>query len=247
MRQRVVLHANEGKRSKEMTMRHEEFISLRDLVYEKSGIYFTDNKAYLLENRLRNRLSELNLSTFEDFNGARRSETLRVWSAGCSTGEEPYTIAIAILEEKEALSDTRPFKIVGTDISRKALNSAESAIFNSYALRHVDEAIRKKYFTRNKTSFAVNDLVKGCVKFKFMNLNDAPSYRRLGRMDIIFCRNVLIYFGENVKRKVAIHFYNALKPGGYLFLGHSEYLYPVSEALKPIVLRDTVVYQKGGE
>jgi chemotaxis protein methyltransferase CheR len=294
MRQRVVLHGNEGKRSKEMTMRHEEFISLRDLVYEKSGIYFTDNKAYLLENRLRNRLSELNLSTFKDyycylqhgekaaeelanlfdavttnetsffrnppqiellkallrsehFNGARRSETLRVWSAGCSTGEEPYTIAVAILEEKEALSDTRPFKIVGTDISRKALNSAESAIFNSYALRHVDEAIRKKYFTRNKTSFAVNDLVKGCVKFKFMNLNDAPSYRRLGRMDIIFCRNVLIYFGENVKRKVAIHFYNALKPGGYLFLGHSEYLYPVSEALKPIVLRDTVVYQKGGE
>ncbi len=273
-------------------MRREEFISLRDLVYEKSGIYFLDNKAYLLENRLRNRLRELNLSTFEDYyyylqygeraadelfslfdavttnetsffrnqpqlemlksllrsehlSGARRSETLRVWSAGCSTGEEPYTIAITILEQKEALRETRPFTIIGTDISRKALLSAETAIFNSYAMRYVDAPIREKYFIRKKNSFAVNDAVRGCVKFEFMNLNDAQSYRKLGRMDIIFCRNVLMYFGEDMKKRVAIHFHDVLKPGGHLFLGHSEYLHPVSKALKPIVLPGTIVYQKG--
>lgn len=272
-------------------MRHEEFISLRDLVYKKSGIYFLDNKAYLLENRLKNRLHELNLSTFEDYyyylqygekasdelsnlfdavttnetsffrnqpqlemlksllrsehlKSARRSETLRIWSAGCSTGEEPYTIAITILEQKQALCETRPFTIIGTDISRKALRSAESAIFNSYAMRHVDAPIREKYFIKKKNSFAVNDQVRSCVKFEFMNLNDVQAYRKLGRMDIIFCRNVLIYFGEDVKKRVATHFHDVLKPGGYLFLGHSEYLYPVCKALKPIVLPGTIVYQK---
>lgn len=275
-------------------MKNEEFISLRGLVYEKSGIYFLDNKAYLFENRLRNRLNELNLSTFEDYyyylrygekateelfnlfdavttnetsffrnlpqlemlksllrsehlNGGRRSSMLRVWSAGCSTGEEPYTIAITILEESEALRETRPFTIIGTDISRKALLSAETAIFNSYAMRHVDAPIREKYFTKVKNGYAVNDSVKGYVKFKFMNLSDAQSYRKLGRMDILFCRNVLIYFDEDMKKKVANHFHDVLKPGGYLFLGHSEYLSPVSKALKPIVLPGTIVYQKGAE
>ncbi len=157
---------------------------------------------------------------------------MRVWSAGCSTGEEPYTIAITILEEIEALRETRPFTIIGTDISRKALLSAETAIFNSYAMRHVDAPIREKYFTKVKNGYAVNDSVKGYVKFKFMNLNDAQSYRKLGRMDILFCRNVLIYFDEDMKKKVANHFHDVLKPGGYLFLGHSEYLYSGVEGVK---------------
>jgi chemotaxis protein methyltransferase CheR len=275
-------------------MRREEFISLRDLVYEKSGIYFSDNKAYLLENRLKNRLAELNLSTFEDYYyylryGERaaeelfslfdvvttnetsffrnppqlemlksilrseylspdnRSETLRVWSAGCSTGEEPYTIAIIILEEMEALRETHPFAIIGTDISKKALLSAETAIFNNYAMRHVDAPIKDKYFTKVNNGYGINDSVKGRVKFEFMNLNDTKAYRKLGKTDIVFCRNVLIYFDEGMKKKVANHLHDVLKSGGYLFLGHSESLYPVSKALKPIALPGTIVYQKGAE
>ena len=275
-------------------MKHEEFISLRDLVYEKSGIYFSNNKAYLLENRLKNRLNELNLSTLEDYysylrygekaveelfnlfdvvttnetsffrnppqlemlksilrsehlNVHKRSETLRVWSAGCSTGEEPYTVAIIILEEMEAQRQARPFAVLGTDISRKALLSAETAVFNSYAMRHVDAPIREKYFTKAKNGYAVNDSVKGWVKFDFMNLNDTQAYRRLGNTDIVFCRNVLIYFDEEMKKKVANRLHDVLKPGGYLFLGHSESLYPVTNALKPIALPGTIVYRKGME
>lgn len=275
-------------------MRNEEFISLRELVCEKSGIYFSDNKAYLLENRLKGRLNELNLSTFQNyyyylrygekaaeelFNlfdvvttnetsffrnppqlemlklilrsehliGEKRSETLRVWSAGCSTGQEPYTIAIIILEEMETLRARRPFVILGTDLSRKALLSAQTAIFNSYAMQHVAAPTREKYFTKVRNGYTINDSVKAWVKFEFMNMNDTQAYRNVGNPDIIFFRNVLIYFDEDMKKKVAKHLCDVLKPGGYLFLGHSESLYPVSKTLKPIVLPGTIVYQKDAE
>ena len=86
------------------------------------------------------------------------------------------------------------------------------------------------------------------MEFKFLNLVDDESCRKLGRMDIVYCRNVLIYFGEDVKKRIASLFYDLLKPGGYLFLGYSEYLHPVvSKALKPIVMPGTIVYQKAKE
>ena len=275
-------------------MKREEFTILRDIVYEKAGIYFSDNKAYLLENRLKNRLSELNISTFEDYyyylrygdkgaeelynlfdavttnetsffrnpaqlellrsilrsiylNGDKRSEVLRVWSAGCSTGEEPYTIAIIILELLETLQEVRPFEVFGTDISRKAIASAERAVFNNYAMRNVDGAIKEKYFLKAKNGYAIKEPVKRCVKFGFLNLNDADGYRKFGRMDIIFCRNVLIYFDDAMKRKVVDHLHAALKTGGHLFLGHSESLYSVRKLFRPIAVPGAILYQKGDE
>jgi chemotaxis protein methyltransferase CheR len=275
-------------------MKKEEFSVLRDVVYEKAGIYFSDNKAYLLENRLKNRLNELNLSTFEDYyyylrygdkaseelnnlydavttnetsffrnppqlemlrsilrsehlNGNKRSEMLRVWSAGCSTGEEPYTLAIIILELMETLREARPFTVFGTDISRKALLSAERAIFNGYAMRNVEGPIKEKYFVKAKNSYAIKESLKKCVKFDFLNLNDVDAYRKFGHMDIIFCRNVLIYFDASMKKKVVDRLHEALRPGGHLFLGHSESLYPVWKIFKPIVGPGAILYQKGEE
>lgn len=275
-------------------MKREEFAILRDIVYEKAGIYFSDNKSYLLENRLKNRLSELNLSTFEDYyyylryadksteelynlfdavttnetsffrnqaqlemlrsilracylNGGKRSEALRVWSAGCSTGEEPYTIAIIILELLETLQEVRPFEVFGTDISRKAIASAERAVFNGYAMRNVDGRIKEKYFVKAKNGYAIKESVKRCVKFGFLNLNDAAGYRKFSHMDIIFCRNVLIYFDDAMKRKVVDRLHTALRPGGHLFLGHSEFLYSVRKLFRPIVVPGAILYQKGDE
>jgi len=273
-------------------MKREEFTILRDIVYEKAGIYFSDNKAYLLENRLKNRLSELNLSTFEDYyyylrygdksaeelynlfdavttnetsffrnqaqlemlrsilrgcylNGGQRSEVLRVWSAGCSTGEEPYTIAIIILELLETFQEVRPFEVFGTDISRKAIASAERAVFNGYAMRNVDGRIKEKYFVKAKNGYAIKESVRRFVKLGFLNLNDAAGYRKFSHMDIIFCRNVLIYFDDAMKRKVVDHLHTALKPGGHLFLGHSESLYSVRKLFRPIVVPGAILYQKG--
>ena len=272
-------------------MKKEEFAVLRSFVYEKAGIYFSDKKAYLLENRLKNRLHELNLSSLEDyyyylrygdgskeelfnfydvvttnetsffrnppqlemfkeilraehFGGRKQGEPLRVWSAGCSTGEEPYTLAIIILELMETLGESRPFAVYATDISKRALRSAERGSFNTYAMRHVGNHIRDKYFTRSRNSFAVEETLRRRVKFDFMNLNDDDAYRRFSHMDVILCRNVLIYFDEAMRKKVAEHMYAALKPGGYLLLGHSESLYPVSKLFKPVVLPGAVLYQR---
>lgn len=272
-------------------MKKEEFALLRSFVYEKTGIYFSDKKAYLLENRLKNRLQELNLSSLEDYyyylrygdgakeelynlfdvvttnetsffrnppqlemfkeilqsqhlNGERRAEPLRVWCAGCSTGEEPYTVAIIMLELMETQRETRPFTVYATDISKRALRSAERGSFNSYAMRHVDGRIREKYFNRVKNNFAINESVKKWVRFDYMNLNDDDAYRKFGHMDVIFCRNVLIYFDEAMRRRVAERMYAALRPGGHLLLGHSESLYPVSKLFRPVVLPGTLLYQK---
>jgi len=272
-------------------MKKEEFTALRSFVYEKAGIYFSDKKAYLLENRLKNRLHELNLSSLEDyyyylrygdgareelynffdvmttnetrffrnppqlemfkeilqsehFKGEKQGEPLRIWSAGCSTGEEPYTVAIIIMELMETLRETLPFTVYATDISKRALRSAERGTFNTYAMRHVEGRIRDKYFTRSRNNFGVEESVKKWVKFDFMNLNDDDAYRRFSHMDVIFCRNVLIYFDEAMRRKVAEHMYAALRPGGYLLLGHSESLYPVSKLFKPVVLPGTLLYQR---
>ncbi len=271
----------------------EEFISLRDYIYEKTGIFFAENKMYLLESRLSNRLSELGFSAFEDYyyylkyggekakneianlydvvttnetsffrnppqldafklilqksylNGNNLVGPLRMWSAACSTGEEPYTLAIIILELMEAMKRTIPFTIFATDISTKVIESARKAVFNSYSVRNTDEAIRKKYFTEEGAVFKLKDHVKKYVKIDFMNLADSPSYRNYRQMDIIFCRNVLIYFDDKMKKKVIDHLYESLKPRGFLTIGHAESLHNISRAFKPMVFPGTIAYQKG--
>ncbi len=272
---------------------NEEFILLRDFVYEKTGIYFAENKGYLLESRLAGRIEELGLSSFEEYhyylkygglktaqelislfdlvttnetsffrnppqldafkmivqkthtNGSWPEGGLRIWSAGCSTGEEPYTLAILMLELNSQVGRTRPFTIVGTDISTKALESAKRAIFNQYSVRNTDKDVLRKYFTEKKGQYILNDAVKRHVTLDFLNLIDSDSYRKYRQMDMIFCRNVLIYFDEKGKKKVIENLYESLKPNGYLTIGHAESLHNVSRGFKPLIFPGTIAYQKG--
>lgn len=274
-------------------MTHQEFILLRDFVYEKAGIYFAENKVYLLESRLAGRLEELGLSSFEEYhyylkyggqktgqelislfdlvttnetsffrnppqldafkmivqknyaNGHWPEGGLKIWSAGCSTGEEPYTVAILMLELSSQLCRPLPFTVVGTDISTKALESAKKGIFNQYSVRNTEKAVLCKYFTEKKGMYVVNDTVKKQVTLDFLNLIDSNSYRKYKQMDMIFCRNVLIYFDEKGKKKVIENLYESLKPGGYLTIGHAESLHNISRGFKPLIFPGTIAYQKG--
>ena len=274
-------------------MTNQEFILLRDFVYEKAGIYFAENKGYLLESRLAARLDELGLSSFEEYHyylkyGGQKTEQelislfdlvttnetsffrnppqldafkmivqktyvngcwpdggLKIWSAGCSTGEEPYTLAILMLELNAAMGRPRPFTIFGTDISTKALESAKRGIFNQYSIRNADKVSLQKYFTEKKGLYALNDAVKKNVTLDFLNLMDSDSYRKYRQMDMIFCRNVLIYFDEKAKKKVIENFYESLKPKGYLTIGHAESLHNISRGFKPLIFPGTIAYQKG--
>ena len=274
-------------------MTHQEFTLLKDFIYEKTGIYFAENKVYLLESRLANRLNELGFSSFEEYyyhlkyggskteqevtylydlvttnetsffrnppqldafkiivqknylNGKMPQGGLKIWSAGCSTGEEPYTLAILMLEMLGQPNISMPFTIYGTDISSKALESARRAVFNNYAIRNTDKAVLSKYFTEDKGSYALKDTVKKYVTVDFLNLMDSASYRKYRQMDIIFCRNVLIYFDEKGKKAVIDNLYESLKPGGYLTIGHAESLHNISRGFKPLIFPGTIAYQKG--
>jgi chemotaxis protein methyltransferase CheR len=271
----------------------ENFVTLRDFIYEKTGIYFAENKMYLLESRLTNRLNELGFSGYEDyyyflkFGGDKaKSETLnlfdsvttnetsffrnppqldafklivqkeylnckplsgplRIWSAACSTGEEPYTLAIMLLEMMDKLKRNISFTIYGTDISQKVMDSAKKGIFNTYSVRNMDETIRNKYFVPEGSNYKLNENVKKYVKIDFMNLMDANSYRAYRQMDMIFCRNVLIYFDDKMKKKVIDNMYECLKTPGFLTIGHAESLHNISRAFKPLVFPGTITYQKG--
>jgi len=276
-----------------MMMTKEEFAMLRDFVYEKTGIYFAENKMYLLESRLTNRLQDLGLSSYEDYyyslkfgsektkneianlfdvvttnetsffrnppqldvframvkkdycNGNMLSSPIRIWSAACSTGEEPYTLAIIILELVESLKKNIPFTIYGTDISSKVIESAKKAVFSQYSVRNTDEKTVKKYFAGENNLYTLKEEVKKYVKIDFMNLMEENAYKIYRQMDFIFCRNVLIYFDEKMKKKVIDSLYECLRPKGILIIGHAESLHNISRAFKPLVFPGTIAYQRG--
>ncbi|MGB2628608.1 MAG: protein-glutamate O-methyltransferase CheR [Candidatus Acidiferrum sp.] len=166
--------------------------------------------------------------------------TLRVWSAGCSTGEEPYSIAITILDTL-SLADAWNVEILATDVGRHALKHAERGLYSGRSISSVKPAQLAAHFMAAKDGYQVKPRVRKLVSFAQMNLA-SPVY--LGRMDLIFCMNVLIYFSEARRAALVQRFYEALQPGGYLFLGHSESISKMTVKFQAIVLGDCILYRK---
>ncbi|MCP3903182.1 MAG: methyltransferase domain-containing protein [Planctomycetes bacterium] len=169
----------------------------------------------------------------------RRPRSLRVWSAGCATGAEPYTLAICLRENLFRLRDWS-LEIVGTDISDEALDAAREGWFRPRAVEAVNEKQRKRYFERSNEDdrWRVRDNLRDLVHFENHNLLE-PMPR--GPFDCVFIRNVLIYFDRESKAIVVEHLVNALAPGGYLVVGPSEGLYDMLEPLERI---STFLYRK---
>ncbi|RAK04873.1 chemotaxis protein methyltransferase CheR [Halanaerobium saccharolyticum] len=145
---------------------------------------------------------------------------VRIWSAGCSTGEEPYTIAMLL-----AYRDLK-FEILATDINGEVLNIARRGIYNENKINRIDSKYVYKYFQKGVGKYSgyykIKNLIRDKVTFKKLNLNSSFSQKNSEKFDIIFCRNVLIYFKEINKKRVIKEFYRALNDSGYLVLGHSE-------------------------
>ncbi len=170
----------------------------------------------------------------------KNPRTLRVWSAGCSTGEEPYSIAITILDSL-SFADAWNVEILATDLGRLALKKAERAIYTGRSIASVNEQQLAAHFTVVNEGFQVKPRLRRLVTFAQMNLA-SPVY--VGRMDLIFCMNVLIYFTEERRRALVQKFYESLEPGGYLFLGHSESISKMPVKFQAIVLGDCILYRK---
>jgi chemotaxis protein methyltransferase CheR len=176
---------------------------------------------------------------------AQAIKRLRVWSAGCSTGEEPYTLAMFFQEEKEKQLAGWTVDILATDLNSNSLDSARAGIYGDYALRNITDAQRRKYFKDiGNHKLQVNDLLKSQVRFDRVNLSDGSKMLFMKGIDVIFCCNVLIYFDLESKRRVVQHFFSNLVPGGYLFLGHAESLFKVDQTFQLVHFLGSTAYWK---
>jgi chemotaxis protein methyltransferase CheR len=166
--------------------------------------------------------------------------TLRIWSAGCSTGEEPYSIAVRLCETVQC-AGAWDIEILATDISRRALQQAALGTYSRRSLQELSPALIESYFTPVKQGFQVKPRIRKMISFVQMNLAE-PAY--VGKIDCIFCMNVLMYFSNNHRLEVLRHFYEVLEPGGYFLLGHAETLSDASLKFKPVAYKDCRIYCK---
>lgn len=169
-------------------------------------------------------------------------EWLSIWSAGCSTGEEAYTIGIAALESQAFAPQN--IRIFGSDISRRCVAAARRGVYQASAFRATTPEQRRRYFVDRPDGAHVVSEVRDLCHFGQLNLLDTARAGIVGRVDVIFCRNVLIYFDALSRKRVIDMFYERLLPGGFLLLGHSESLLNVSTAFELVHLRGDLVYRK---
>ncbi|RMF56640.1 MAG: protein-glutamate O-methyltransferase CheR [Calditrichaeota bacterium] len=175
----------------------------------------------------------------------RINKPIRVWSAGCSSGEEPYSIGMLALEKFPLLASNRQLEIIGTDINMEVLERARRGKYSNLNLKNLAPKYLSTYFRRTVDGYEVVDKVKQLVQFDYLNLIDTSRMKALVRsVDVIFFRNVMIYFGIDVRKKIISDMYDLLQPGGYLLLGHSESLHGISKAFKLKSVGKSLVYYK---
>jgi chemotaxis protein methyltransferase CheR len=173
---------------------------------------------------------------------ASGKKRLTIWSAGCSSGEEAYTIAILLIES--GLFVDWDVRIFGSDISRRVLQTARKGAYGRPSFRTTEPRVLRRYFREVDGRHQVRDEVRQLVSFGQINLFDEPMTAIVGEVDIIFCRNVLIYFNAESRRKVIDTLHRKLVKGGYLLLGHSESLINVTTAFELVHLKNDMVYRK---
>jgi chemotaxis protein methyltransferase CheR len=146
----------------------------------------------------------------------------RIWSSACSSGEEPYSIAMTVLSASDSSSD---IKILATDISTRVLEKALSGTYESEKIEQIPNELRDRYLEKanSSNSYRIKPILRNVILFRRLNLSDTP-FPMQGPMDVIFCRNVMIYFDQNTRRKLLSEIHRLLKPHGYLFVGHAESL-----------------------
>jgi len=268
-----------------LTISDEDFRLLRDIIRERFGLYYDDQKQFLLLSRLQTRLVKRSMATYADYVKFLRvgidreaefhdlasvlsnnetyffreraqlralcgniltelqavSPRLRIWSAACSTGEEPYSLAMSLLETGRIAESN--ISIKATDISPRVLDLCQKGYYRALSFRATEPAMVQKYFTVSGDGFVISDRVKRLVEFSSLNLMDDRKVAGNGPFDAIFCRNVLIYFDKPTQKRVVESFARALRPGGYFFLGHAESLFSLTEMYEPVVAPESIVYR----
>lgn len=175
---------------------------------------------------------------------AAASQSIRILSLPCSTGDEPYSIAIMLLESWRGIDDYQ-VEIVAADIDTRALEAAERGEFGTRALQRLPKSMLERYFEpHGEGRWRIDPTLTAAIRFTQANVTDAASMSQLRNFDVIFCRNLLIYFDETSSRAAAENLYDSLRPAGYLFLGHAESMSRITNIFTPRRLDEGIVYQK---
>ena len=170
-------------------------------------------------------------------------DTIRIWSIPSSTGEEPYSIAIYLLE-RWADIDKYDIEIVSSDIDSSALEKCKQGLYSERSVGQLPTHYKQKYFTREGNQYQLCDDLRSSVHFSQVNLADLNQTRRFRGFDVVFCRNLLIYFDDLSRKDAAEVFYSAMNPGGFVFLGHSESMSRISSRFTIKKFKDAMAYQK---
>lgn len=261
-----------------------EFEKFSKVIYDKSGITFSDTNRSILDSRLKECLRTKKIDTVDQLYNLIISndeemkimldsvttnltrffrnlphfqvlekyvfpkiieqkktsmrKTVKIWSAGCSTGEEPYTIAMIA---KEKLPSDYTIEITASDLSLKSLMVGRQGFYPSSRVSGIPQNYLDKYFTETNGGFQVKDEIKKLIHFDYHNLKNDSGLRNV---DILFCRNVLIYFDEPAQKAVIDRFWNSMAPQSNLFIGHSESLFGMDTKFEFIKTEWACLYQK---
>ncbi len=169
---------------------------------------------------------------------------LRIWSLPCSTGEEPYSIAMTLLESWPALS-TVDVEIVASDINTTVLEAAQSGVYGERSLQRVPADLRRRYFRPVAGGrMQIASELREVIQFVPVNLSDAAAVARMGPFDVVFCRNLLIYFDAAAREAAVQHISDAMHPGGHLYLGHSESMSRISDIFETVQFPKSIAYRR---
>lgn len=276
--------------TKKLVLSEPEFNILRDLIHERLGSFYQNNKRELLEDKLSSLVIERGFDSFLDYyyllkydsaeaegewlqvmNALRVPETffwreidqihalvnilvpsyfaskpqepLRIWSAACSSGEEPLTIAMALTEA--GWLERVPIEIMASDISEPAVNKARQGVYRNYSLRNLSEELRAKYFQPEQDKWRIKPELVAQVKWHTANLISRTEIAPLASASVIFCRNVFIYFSEETIRKTVRMFFELMPTRAYLFVGASESLLKITTDFDLQEIGNAFVYAKG--
>lgn len=204
----------------------------------------TTNETYFFRERsqLTALVEEIVPSLLSQAAGGSGRKPVSIWSAGCSSGEEPYSVIALAMEA--GLRPGRDLRVYASDISRRMLMKCRRGLYREASFRETSDELRARYFREKDGLFGICDEVKRHVDFIHLNLVDEAKLALLGTMDVILCRNVIIYFDAETKRRVIQSFYERVRPGGYLLLGHAESLINISSAFELSHLERDLVYRR---
>lgn len=211
----------------------EEYDKLFEVLYINVSEFFRDSEIwvtlkYLLENLIRQKTQ-------------RNERAIRIWSAGCANGEEPYSVAILLKEILKYGINQFSLEIIGTDIDKKCLRLAEIAEYSRDNLKNVDEKYLKSYFIALRRNYQLKKEIKDMVRFQYLDL---ISQDIIAETDIVLCRNVFIYFERSLQEQLLMKFYRALKTGGYLIMGKVETILREAKEIFEEIDANAHIYRK---